>query len=77
MLLRETILKNTDEVVGVVLYSGFDTKIIQNQGDVDHKVSHVERKVNMIQLFLLITLLLLSLICCLGFHAYHGVQNTR
>jgi hypothetical protein len=26
------VLKNTDEVVGVALYCGYDTKILKNQG---------------------------------------------
>ena len=32
LLLRETTLRNTDEVVGVAVYCGYDTKILQNQG---------------------------------------------
>jgi hypothetical protein len=32
LILRETVLKNTNEVVGVALYCGYDTKILKNQG---------------------------------------------
>jgi hypothetical protein len=32
LVLRETVLKNTDEVVGVALYCGYDSKILRNQG---------------------------------------------
>lgn len=32
LVLRETVLKNTDEVVGVALYCGYDSKILKNQG---------------------------------------------
>ena len=32
LLLRETTLRNTAEVVGVAVYCGYDTKILQNQG---------------------------------------------
>jgi hypothetical protein len=32
VLLRQTTLRNSEEVVGVTLYCGYDTKILQNQG---------------------------------------------
>jgi hypothetical protein len=32
LLLRETILKNTDEIVGIAIYCGSETKIVKNQG---------------------------------------------
>lgn len=41
MLLRETVLKNTAEAIGVIVYTGDDTKIIRNQGEIGHKVSQV------------------------------------
>lgn len=41
MILRETVVKNTDEAVGIVLYAGYNTKIIQNQGIIRIKVSKV------------------------------------
>lgn len=32
LLLRETTLRNTDEVVGLAVYCGYDSKMLQNQG---------------------------------------------
>lgn len=32
LVLRETVLKNTDEIVGVAIYCGYDSKILKNQG---------------------------------------------
>jgi hypothetical protein len=32
LVLRETVLKNTEEVVGLALYCGYDSKILRNQG---------------------------------------------
>lgn len=63
--------------MGVVVYTGYDTKIIQNQGKIQTKVSHVERKVNIIQLILLIVLIILAAVCTVGYHLHHNVNNQR
>lgn len=76
-MLRETVLKNTQEVVGVVVYTGYDTKIIQNQGRVENKISQVEMKVNIIQSVLLVILILLSATCTIAFAFYHTINNHR
>lgn len=46
MLLRGTVLRNTDWVIGVVLYTGEDTKIVLNSGGTPSKRSKVERQMN-------------------------------
>jgi magnesium-transporting ATPase (P-type) len=76
-MLRETVLKNSQEVVGVVVYTGYDTKIIQNQGRVENKISHVEKNVNIIQGVLLIILILLSATCTIAFAYYHTINHPR
>jgi len=45
-LLRGTVLRNTDWVIGVVLYTGVDTKIVMNSGGTPSKRSKVERQMN-------------------------------
>jgi phospholipid-translocating ATPase len=45
-LLRGTVLKNTGWVIGVVLFSGEDTKIVLNSGGTPSKRSKVERQMN-------------------------------
>jgi phospholipid-translocating ATPase len=45
-LLRGTVLRNTDWVIGVVLYTGADTKIVLNSGGTPSKRSRVERQMN-------------------------------
>lgn len=45
-LLRGTVLRNTQWVIGLVLYTGEDTKISLNSGDTPSKRSRVERKMN-------------------------------
>jgi phospholipid-translocating ATPase len=46
MLLRGTVLRNTGWVVGVVCYTGEDTKIVMNSGGTPSKRSKVERQMN-------------------------------
>lgn len=46
VLLRGTILRNTDWAIGLVLFTGVDTKIILNSGSTPSKRSRVERQIN-------------------------------
>jgi phospholipid-translocating ATPase len=46
VLLRGTVLRNTDWVIGIVLYTGADTKIVLNSGGTPSKRSKVERQMN-------------------------------
>lgn len=45
-LLRGTILRNTSWAIGVVLFTGLDTKIVLNSGGTPSKRSKVERQMN-------------------------------
>lgn len=56
VLLRGTVLRNTRWVIGVVLFTGEDTKIVMNSGDTPSKRSRVERQMNpQVQVFTGIT----------------------
>jgi phospholipid-translocating ATPase len=46
VLLRGTVLRNTDWVIGIVLFTGRDTKIVLNSGGTPSKRSKVERQMN-------------------------------
>lgn len=46
VLLRGMVLKNTRWVIGVVMYTGEDTKIVLNAGGTPSKRSRVERQMN-------------------------------
>ena len=46
VLLRGTVLRNTDWVIGLVLFTGVDTKIVLNSGGTPSKRSKVERQIN-------------------------------
>ncbi|TCD68462.1 hypothetical protein EIP91_010748 [Steccherinum ochraceum] len=56
MLLRGTVLRNTGWVIGVVLFTGQDTKIVMNSGNTPSKRSKVERQMNP-QVFINLTIL--------------------
>lgn len=45
-LLRGTVLRNTKWVIGIVLFTGEDTKIVMNAGGTPSKRSKVERQMN-------------------------------
>ncbi|KAG6541122.1 hypothetical protein Mapa_017493 [Marchantia paleacea] len=62
ILLRDSKLRNTQYVYGVVVFSGHDTKVMQNSTDVPSKRSRIERKMDKIIYFLFGVLLLISII---------------
>lgn len=46
VMLRGTVVRNTDWVIGVVLFTGQDAKIVMNSGNTPSKRSKVERQMN-------------------------------
>ncbi|KAI0636462.1 phospholipid-translocating P-type ATPase [Trametes polyzona] len=63
VLLRGTVLRNTQWVIGVVLYTGEDTKIVLNSGATPSKRSRVERQMNP-QVFINLLILAAMAIAC-------------
>jgi phospholipid-transporting ATPase len=47
-VLRGTLLAHTNWMIGLVLYTGHDTRIVQNQRHAPHKTSHLEGRLNQI-----------------------------
>lgn len=74
MVLRGCKLKNTDWVLGIVIYTGQDTAIMMNGSNPFTKTSNIEKKVNR---FILI-ILCLEIICCLvsAGYCYYGCTQT-
>lgn len=62
-LLRGTVLKNTDWVIGVVLFTGEDTKVVMNAGGTPSKRSKVERQMNPQVLINLGLIAVMSIVC--------------
>ncbi|KAH0830747.1 hypothetical protein J3R83DRAFT_2226 [Lanmaoa asiatica] len=63
VLLRGTILRNTDWAIGLVLFTGVDTKIVLNSGGTPSKRSRVERQINPQVLINLALLALMAVVC--------------
>ncbi|XP_074848797.1 phospholipid-transporting ATPase IA isoform X5 [Carettochelys insculpta] len=66
ILLRGAQLRNTQWVHGIVVYTGHDTKLMQNSTSPPLKLSNVERITNIQILILFCILIAMSLICSIG-----------
>ncbi|KMS97426.1 hypothetical protein BVRB_5g127060 isoform B [Beta vulgaris subsp. vulgaris] len=62
LLLRESKLRNTDYIFGVSIFTGHDTKVIQNSVGPPSKRSKIERRTDVIVFSLFFLLFLLSII---------------
>ncbi|KAE9449131.1 hypothetical protein C3L33_18968, partial [Rhododendron williamsianum] len=62
ILLRDSKLRNTDYIYGVVVFTGHDTKVMQNATDPPSKRSKIERRMDKIVYILFSVLILVSVI---------------
>lgn len=62
MLLRGCNLRNTDSVLGVVIFTGFDTKIMMNSGITPSKRSRIARELNWNFIYNFVILFLMCLV---------------
>ncbi|KAK8846601.1 hypothetical protein IAR55_005687 [Kwoniella newhampshirensis] len=67
-LLRGCVLKNTAWIIGIVIFTGADTKIIQNAGATPSKRSKVERQMNPQVLINLAILACIGMVCAIVDH---------
>ncbi len=65
LLLRGCILRNTDWVIGMVLFTGEDTKIMLNGGETPSKRSKIEKETNFNVLFNFVLLTAMCLTCAI------------
>ncbi|KAL6135777.1 hypothetical protein ACLB2K_068002 [Fragaria x ananassa] len=70
MLLRDSKLKNTEFVYGVVVFTGHDTKVMQNATDPPSKRSKIERKMDKIIYILFSTLFVIAFVGSVFFGIY-------
>ena len=62
LLVRSTILKNSEYIHGLAIYTGHQTKYMQNCIDPPHKMSNMEHKLNRYILYILLGLIALCAI---------------
>ncbi|KAJ0683293.1 putative P-type phospholipid transporter [Helianthus annuus] len=60
LLLRDSKLRNTDYIYGAVIFTGHDTKVIQNSTDPPSKRSKIEKRMDNIIYFLFFVLFLMA-----------------
>ncbi|PFH51681.1 hypothetical protein AMATHDRAFT_141942 [Amanita thiersii Skay4041] len=65
VMLRGTVLRNTEWVIGIVMYTGADTKIVLNSGGTPSKRSKVERQMNPQVFINLIILATMAVVCAI------------
>ncbi|XP_057466230.1 LOW QUALITY PROTEIN: putative phospholipid-transporting ATPase 9 [Actinidia eriantha] len=62
LLLRDSKLKNTDHIYGVVIFTGHDTKVIQNSTAPPSKRSKIEKRTDKLVYLLFLVLVLMSFV---------------
>ncbi|RWV99120.1 hypothetical protein GW17_00037991 [Ensete ventricosum] len=67
VLLRDSKLRNTGYIYGVVIFTGHESKVMQNATDSPSKRSRIEKKMDKIIYILFTVLVLISLISSIGF----------
>ncbi|MED6215940.1 putative phospholipid-transporting ATPase 7 [Stylosanthes scabra] len=67
ILLRDSKLRNTDHIYGVVIFTGHDTKVMQNSTHSPSKRSTIEKKMDLIIYILFAVLVIISVMSSVGF----------
>ncbi|RKP11323.1 hypothetical protein BJ684DRAFT_13076, partial [Piptocephalis cylindrospora] len=76
MLWRGCVLRNTNWVVGMVVYAGHETRIMLNGGNTPSKRSRIEKVMNVQVIYSFIFLFSLCLICSIVYgHYFSGWDN--
>ncbi|XP_074066215.1 phospholipid-transporting ATPase VA-like [Macrotis lagotis] len=69
LLLRGCTIRNTEEVTGIVIYAGHETKALLNNSGPRYKRSKLERQMNMDVLWCVLILIIMCLLSAIG----HGL----
>ncbi|XP_027336205.1 probable phospholipid-transporting ATPase 4 isoform X2 [Abrus precatorius] len=77
ILLRDSKLRNTEYIYGVVIFTGHDSKVMQNSTKSPSKRSRIEKKMDYIIYTLFTVLILISVISSIGFIVKAKYQTTK
>ncbi|GKU90436.1 hypothetical protein SLEP1_g4429 [Rubroshorea leprosula] len=79
LLLRDSKLRNTEHIYGAVIFTGHDTKVIQNSTNPPSKRSRIERKMDHIIYFLFCALFTISFVGSIffGISTKNDLENGR
>ena len=74
-ILKGSVLRNTNWIVGIIVYTGMNNKIILNSKKPRTKISEIERKMN----FYLIYVFIFLILCCFAcsFLHHNGYNNYK
>jgi phospholipid-translocating ATPase len=72
LLLRGCVLRNTQWVIGIVAFTGSDTKLMLNSGETPNKRSNVDKQINPHVLLNFSFLMAVCIICGLGGALYNS-----
>ena len=75
-LLKGSILKNTNWIIGIVVYTGMNNKIILNSKKPRLKMSKIEKKLNLFLVFIFFVLMICCAECSL-YHHFHYQANKK
>ncbi|CAL8271100.1 unnamed protein product [Merluccius merluccius] len=73
LLLRSCTVRNTDTIIGIVIYAGHETKAMKNNSGPRYKQSRLERRLNMDVLWCVLLLFAMCLTAAIG----HGLWLKR
>ena len=65
MLLKGTFLRNTRWVVGLIVYTGKETRIMMNSQKVRNKQSDIEKMMNKFTFYVVTTMLVMTFVLAL------------
>ncbi|CAG8488568.1 5169_t:CDS:10, partial [Diversispora eburnea] len=66
LLLRAHVIRNTEWVIAITVYTGVETKIMLNSGETPSKRSRIEKEMNFEVILNFIILIILASICAIG-----------